>query len=93
MISKNSFSLEHILSLKSNYHLDPIILERVIFAFGLLESLKKVNLPFIFKCGTCLMLLLDKPMRLSTDIDIIIDNTINIEAYGYCIKTEKLLVS
>ncbi len=81
MISKNSFSLEHILSLRNIYHLDPILLERVIFAFGLLESLKKVKLPFIFKGGTCLMLLLDKPMRLSTDIDIIIENTINIESY------------
>ena len=47
----------------------------------MLEAITKVKLPFIFKGGTCLLLLLDKPMRLSTDIDIIVDPLLNIEDY------------
>jgi hypothetical protein len=47
-------------------------LERSIYALGLLEALARVGLPFIFKGGTCLQLLLENPMRLSTDIDIIV---------------------
>ena len=42
------------------------------YAFGLLEAITRVGMPFIFKGGTCLMLLLERPMRLSTDIDIIV---------------------
>jgi len=61
--------------------LDPSLLERVVYAFGLLEALKKIELPFIFKGGTCLMLLLDKPMRLSTDIDILVSPKVNIDSY------------
>jgi predicted nucleotidyltransferase component of viral defense system len=39
----------------------------------LLEGLSRVNLNFVFKGGTALMLLLDSPRRLSIDIDIIIE--------------------
>ncbi|MGD1823575.1 MAG: nucleotidyl transferase AbiEii/AbiGii toxin family protein [Pleomorphochaeta sp.] len=81
MIKSDSFSYNHIQSLKNKYRLDPSLLERVVYAFGLLEALKKIDLPFIFKGGTCLMLLLEKPMRLSTDIDIIVSPNVNINSY------------
>jgi len=68
MISEKTFGIEHVRSIKANYpHLDQFIIERMIFAFGLLEALVKVNLPFIFKGGTSLILLLQQPYRLSTD--------------------------
>jgi predicted nucleotidyltransferase component of viral defense system len=61
--------------------LDKQLIERTIFALGLLGSLAKVKMPFIFKGGTALMLLLEKPFRLSTDIDIIVDPSCDVEEY------------
>lgn len=81
MISRASFEEDHIREIQRNSHRDPVLIERVIFAFGLLEALVKVGLPFIFKGGTCLMLLLKKPRRLSTDIDIIVEPDTDIDAY------------
>ena len=56
MIKKESYSLENIRNIQTESKSDPAIIERVVFAFGLLESLCKVGLPFIFKGGTSLML-------------------------------------
>ena len=82
MISKNSFTKAHIRSIKKTYkNLDEFLIERMIFAFGLLESLVRVNLPFVFKGGTSLVLLLNKPYRLSTDIDIIVEPHINLDEF------------
>ncbi|MDD4069692.1 MAG: nucleotidyl transferase AbiEii/AbiGii toxin family protein [Candidatus Izemoplasmatales bacterium] len=82
MILKESFSIEHINSIKAKYPtLDKQLIERTIFALGLLESLAKVKMPFIFKGGTALMLLLEKPFRLSTDIDIIVNPSCDVEEY------------
>lgn len=72
MITRENYSIEHIMKLHESSKRDPNLIERVLFAFGLLEALRRVELPFIFKGGTSLLLLLDKPMRLSTDIDIIV---------------------
>lgn len=72
MIDKENFSIEHINQIKENKRVDVNLLERSIYAFGLLEALVKVDMPFIFKGGTCLMLLLNRPRRLSTDIDILV---------------------
>lgn len=66
MILQENFSEEHIRDLQQQTKADPIIIERTLFAFGLLEALVKVGLPFIFKGGTSLILLLNKPGRLST---------------------------
>ena len=71
MLKKENFTEEHIRDLQSASHRDPLLLERSVYAFGLLEAITRVGMPFIFKGGTCLMLLLERPMRLSTDIDII----------------------
>jgi len=81
VINKESFEEAHIRYLQEKSRRDPVLIERVIYAFGLLEALAKVKLPFIFKGGTCLMLLLKQPRRLSTDIDIIVEPGTDIEEY------------
>ena len=73
MLLKENFSEEYIRSLQKDSKRDPVLLERTVYAFGLLEALARVRMPFIFKGGTCLMMLMDKPRRLSTDIDIIVE--------------------
>ncbi len=75
------FTADYIQELHSRTGNDPVLLERVIYAFGLLEALKKVDLPFCFKGGTSLMLLLTPPRRLSTDIDIIVDPATDVDSY------------
>lgn len=72
MIDKIVYSKEYTERIRISYKADPQIVERAIYALGLLEALVKTNLDFIFKGGSSMMLLLDKPLRLSTDIDIIV---------------------
>lgn len=57
---------------KANRNADKILVEKAIRALLLLEGLAKSGLPFIFKGGTALMLLLNSAKRLSIDIDIIL---------------------
>ena len=66
MLLQKNFGEEHIRELQGISHRDPVLLERAVYAFGLLEALAKVGMPFIFKGGTCLMLLMEHPRRLST---------------------------
>ncbi len=81
MLTRENYSREHIMALQKDSRNDPVLLERVLYAFGLLEAITRVELPFIFKGGTCLMLLLKRPMRLSTDIDIIVEPGTDIDEY------------
>lgn len=81
MLQKENFQLDNIKQLQHDYKRDPALLERVIYAFGLLEAITQAGLPFVFKGGTCLMLLLEHPQRLSTDIDIIVQPGTNIDVY------------
>ncbi len=81
MITRENYSIEHIMKLHESSKRDPNLIERVLFAFGLLEALRRVELPFIFKGGTSLLLILDKPMRLSTDIDIIVEPGTEVDVY------------
>lgn len=81
MLDKKNFSKEHIQELTKKFGRDPSLLERTMYAFGLLDALARVNMPFIFKGGTCLMLLLDKPRRISTDIDIIVKPNLNVDKF------------
>ena len=69
MIDQKIYDLDYIRELQTRYRTDPGLLERVLYAFGLLEALAKVGLKFVFKGGSCIMLLLEHPARLSTDID------------------------
>ena len=73
MLTRDNFTEKHIRELQNNSNRDPILIERTVYAFGLLEAIVRVGMPFIFKGGTCLMLLLEHPQRLSTDIDIIVE--------------------
>ena len=73
MVMAESFTRERIQDIRSSYAVDSAILERSIFALALLEALASVGMPFIFKGGTSLLLLLEQPRRLSTDIDIIVE--------------------
>ncbi|MCC8044302.1 MAG: nucleotidyl transferase AbiEii/AbiGii toxin family protein [Clostridiales bacterium] len=81
MLTKENFSEEHIRELQSQSRRDPVLLERTVYAFGLLEAITRVGMPFIFKGGSCLQLLLEHPMRLSTDIDIIVKPGTDIDDY------------
>ena len=60
MIQPISFAEEHIRELQKTSKRDPVLLERAVYAFGLLEALARVGMPFIFKGGTCLMLLMNR---------------------------------
>lgn len=81
MLTKDNFTRENIDRLYALSGNDPSLLEKTVYAFGLLEAISKVGMPFIFKGGTCLMLLLEKPRRLSTDIDIIVQPGTDVETY------------
>ena len=81
MLSKEMYTREYIQNLYDTTGNDPMLLERMIFAFGLLEAIRRVELPFCFKGGTSLMLLFDHPRRLSTDIDIIVEPGTDIDEY------------
>ena len=73
MISSISLHPDWINSCRGEFHADPTIIEKVIRALILLESLKINELNFIFKGGTSLMLMIQEPKRFSIDIDIIIE--------------------
>ncbi len=81
MIDKNIYEIEYIRELQKRYSSDPGLIERALYAFGLLEAIKTVDLPFCFKGGTSLMLILDQPARLSTDIDIIVKPGTDVDVY------------
>jgi len=71
MIKENSYKSGWITKLRSKKRkIDPILCEKMIRALGLLEQLAINNLQFVFKGGTSLILLVEKPQRFSIDIDI-----------------------
>jgi Nucleotidyl transferase AbiEii toxin, Type IV TA system len=49
---------------------DPVLLEKTIHAFALLDALSAQGLPFVFKRGTSLLLRVPHIRRLSIDADI-----------------------
>ena len=81
MIVFNSTSSGYISSIVKDFNADPIIIEKVIRALILVESIKRMNLSFISRVGgTALILLLKELKRFSIDIDILIQkNSQNIE--------------
>lgn len=81
MLTRENFNEKHIRQLQTESRRDPGLIERTLFAFGLLEALVQVGLKFVFKGGTSLMLLLPHPMRLSTDIDIVVEPGTDIDQY------------
>jgi hypothetical protein len=84
MIDINSLSKEWLAEKRKQYVKDPAIMESMIYALYLLEQLKLTGLDFIFKGGTSLILILQKPQRFSVDIDIILNpKTTNAELEKY----------
>ena len=81
MLTKENFTIEHIEAMRISKKVDKTILERSIYALGLLEALVSVGMTFIFKGGTSLALLLETPRRLSTDIDIVVKPGTDVDAY------------
>ena len=76
MINKETLTQQWIDKVsKSNRNADKILVEKVIRALLMLEGLSNIGLPFIFKGGTALMLLMNSAKRLSIDIDIIVSKT------------------
>ena len=87
MIIPSSFSYEWICKVSKENKADRILVEKAIRALALLEGLANSSLPFIFKGGTALMLMFQKPHRLSIDIDIIVsprDNEIDSVLHAIC---------
>lgn len=83
MISKECFTASWIdQKSKELQYNDKNIIENVIRAFALLDMLAQSGCPFLFKGGSCLMLLLKNGRhRLSIDIDIICPPETDIEEY------------
>jgi hypothetical protein len=82
MINKESLNENWIKDIAKKHKSDPILVEKVIRALYLLETLQQKNLKFIFKGGTALMLMLPEPKRFSIDIDIIVpDKSQDIGSY------------
>ncbi len=78
MILKESYRPERISQFRKQkdfYKTDPAIIEKMIRALILLEHLSESKLEFIFKGGTCLILLLKQANRFSIDIDILTSET------------------
>lgn len=71
MIAEKCFTAEYIDSLIAEYGGNPILYEKCIHAFALLEHLSLSDIPFLFKGGTSLLLHLPIIRRLSIDIDIV----------------------
>lgn len=82
MILPESRNLEWIEKASADNHAsNPILVEKVIRAFSLLEALARSGCPFIFKGGSSLMLHFGSSRRLSIDIDIICPPGTDIEKY------------
>jgi len=70
MIKKKCFKNNWITNKYQEMNIDPILVEKAIYAFELLGDLIENGVHFIFKGGTGLMLLIPGFKRLSIDIDI-----------------------
>ena len=81
MISRANYSASHIRELQAASNSDPGLIERTLYAFGLLEALRLAGMDFTFKGGTSLLLLLPSPKRLSTDIDIVVDPGTDVDSF------------
>lgn len=81
MFTNENYTKANIQRIRDLTKADPSIIERTVFAFGLLEAISMVGLSFVFKGGTSLMVLLKEPRRFSTDIDIIVEPGTDIDDY------------
>jgi hypothetical protein len=91
MIDRASYELEWIRKVSASLDKkgDPKLLEKVIYAFTLLEQIVVNKLDFIFKGGTSLLLSTNPPRRFSID-NLFLNNNIVLLQYARtslpCIK-------
>ena len=52
MIIRENYGEEHIRELQSACHRDPQLIERALYALGLLEALAQTGMKFMFKGGS-----------------------------------------
>ena len=67
MIAKENFTEEHIRQLQKQSKRDPILLERTVYAFGLLEAITRVGLfypPVLLVTCSCILVLLSDFLQL-----------------------------
>ncbi len=78
MILKGSFEASWIqqISKAVGKRGDPKLVEKIIYAFALLEQLNKSGLDMVFKGGTSVFLMSDPPSRFSIDVDIIVSEAV-----------------
>jgi hypothetical protein len=83
MISKECFTRQWIEAVRDRFHYPDVnLIEKVIRAFSVVEMLSESGCPFIWKGGSCLMLLLGSDLhRLSIDVDIVCPPSTDIEGY------------
>lgn len=86
MIDKESLLAEWLTEKRRQYKKDPGIIESMIHALYLLDQLRTTGLDFIFKGGTSLILIMEKPLRFSVDIDIIVSPDLNRESLDAYLK-------
>ena len=83
MIRKECFTKEWIETVRNHFHYNDVnLIEKVIRAYSLVEMLSESGCPYIWKGGSCLMLLLGSGLhRLSIDVDIVCPPGTDIEKY------------
>ncbi len=82
MISPQVRTREWIMRVRETLpRMDPILIEKMIMALTLVESLRLSGLDFIFKGGTSLTLVLGKLQRFSIDIDIVVSTRKKLYEY------------
>jgi hypothetical protein len=90
MITKHCLTSEWINEVSANFNnTDKVLVEKVIRALLLLEGLAESKLPFVFKGGTALMILLNSSKRLSIDIDIIMPSNKGLDEAVIAIANAK----
>lgn len=82
MITKRSITKNWIEQIRKEHpRKDPLLIERMIWALVLVESLKLSGLDFTFKGGTAVSVLLGNVDRFSIDIDIVMEADVDLGQY------------
>lgn len=87
MITEKSLTADWYPEINERYgNLDRNLFDKVTHAFYLLEMLAESKLPFVFKGGTSLLLILQEVKRFSIDIDIIVPEEVSIDVLEEVLK-------
>lgn len=85
MIAEECFTEKWLQDIRRRYPLaSPQILEKTLYAFEFLGLLARSGQPFVFKGGTALILILPELKRLSIDVDIV--GNISLDVFGKVIQ-------